>query len=109
MRLLSKDVWLSYSGGEDLRPFQVSFGWACVPSGRCAGCLRTWLAPYTITVTSDRAEAEAPAQSQIVVCFALSILVSLNPGDDCKIAANAQELELRQVCRMALEDVFFGA
>ena len=33
---------------------------------------------------------------------------TLNPDGVCKLTVNNQELELWQVCRMALEDLFFG-
>jgi hypothetical protein len=76
-----------------------------------------------ITVVRERFDVADQAQSQTRVRFALSaseitverqqqkqfsILGSFNEKGECKIVVNGQDLEPWKICRMALEDLFFG-
>jgi len=76
-----------------------------------------------ITVVRERFDVADQVQAQTRVRFALSateitverqqeklfsIQGSFNAKGECKIVVDGQDLEPWQICRMALEDVFFG-
>ena len=79
--------------------------------------------PQRDQVVRERFDIADQAQSQTRVRFALSateitverqqekmfsIQGSFNAKGECKIIVDGQDLEPWQICRMALEDLFFG-
>ncbi|MGA3095215.1 MAG: hypothetical protein ABSF25_02075 [Bryobacteraceae bacterium] len=59
-------------------------------------------AEFALSPSGISVEVDKPKQKTF------SAIATLNPDGDCRLVVNNQELELWQVCRLGLEDLFFG-